>query len=60
MWLDGKLRILNADGTFLNANTGLDSWFTCAEAKALCDYSKGQKIVRHNGMRICEEVFLGI
>jgi hypothetical protein len=58
MWLDGKLRILNADKTFLNANTGLDSWFTRAEAKELCDYSKGQKIVRHNGMRICEEVFL--
>lgn len=58
MWLNGKLRILNADGTFLNANTGLDSWFTCEQAKALCDYSIGQRIFRHNGMQICEEVFL--
>ncbi len=59
-WLDYKLRILNSDGTILNANTDLNSWFSVNEARELCNYEIGQRIFRHNGERFCEEIFLGI
>lgn len=39
-----EYRIRNANGTFLNANTGLDSWFTYKKAKELVNYSIGQQI----------------
>lgn len=51
-----KYRILNADKTFLNAGTGLDSWFTLDEARKLVDYSKGQMIVEHDGVNVLWEV----
>ena len=49
-------RIQNEDGTFLNANTGLDSWFTLEEARNKVDYSIGQRIVEHDGVSILWEV----
>jgi hypothetical protein len=52
-----KYRILNPDHTFLNAGTGLDSWFTLEGARNLVDYDKGQSIVEHNGVSILWEVF---
>lgn len=50
-----KYRIQNSDKTFLNAGTGLDSWFTLESARKLVDYSAGQRIVEHNGMHIMWE-----
>lgn len=52
-----KYRIQNSNGTFLNAGTGLDSWFTLDAARKLVDYSKGQRIVEHDGINILWEVF---
>lgn len=37
-------RILNQNGTFLNAGTGLDSWFTLKIAREMVNYKKGQQI----------------
>ena len=38
-------RIKNSNGTYLNAGTGLNSWFNLSIARELVNYSKGQKIV---------------
>lgn len=38
-------RIKRANGTYLNAGTGLNSWFTLEKARATVDYSKSEKIV---------------
>ena len=38
-------RIKRANGTYLNAGTGLNSWFTLEKARPTVDYSKGEKIV---------------
>lgn len=38
-------RIKRANGTYLNAGTGLDSWFSLEKSRAIVDYSKGEKIV---------------
>ena len=38
-------RIKRANGTYLNAGTGLNSWFTLEKARSIVDYSKGEKIV---------------
>lgn len=52
-----KYRIQNEDGTFLNAGTGLDSWFTLEEARKQVNYEEGQRIVESNGVEILWEVF---
>jgi len=52
-----KYRIRNADQTFLNAGTGLDSWFTLEQARQIVDYAKGQQIVESDGVNILWEIF---
>ena len=49
-------RIQNADGTFLNAGTGIDSWFTLETARGIVNYDQGQKIVESDGINILWEV----
>jgi hypothetical protein len=51
-----KYRILNANNTYLNAGTGLNSWFDLETAKKLVNYLKGQKIVEHDGINILWEI----
>jgi len=43
-------RIQNADGTYLNAGTSLNSWFTIEQARQIVNRVLGQKIVYHTGM----------
>lgn len=43
--MKANYRIKNANGTYLNAGTGLNSWYTLEQSRGLVDYSKGQKIV---------------
>lgn len=50
-----KYRIQNQDGTFLNAGTDLNSWFTLEVARKTVDRSKGQRIVEHNGVHVMWE-----
>lgn len=50
-------RVQNENGTFLNAGTGLNSWFTLDEARAKVDYSRGQRIIESDGMNILWEAF---
>jgi hypothetical protein len=52
-----KYRIKKDDGTFLNAGTGENSWFTLDDARKLVDYSKGQIIVESDGMNELWEIF---
>jgi len=52
-----KYRILKADKRFLNAGTGLDSWFTLEQARQIVDYTKGQQIVESDGVNILWEAF---
>lgn len=52
-----KYRIQTKDGKFLNAGTGLDSWFTLDKARKLVDYNKGQRIIESDGVNILWEVF---
>lgn len=52
-----RFRIQNADGTILNAGTGLDSWFTLEKARELVCRDSGQRIVEHNGKDILWEIF---
>ena len=51
-----KYRILKADKRFLNAGTGLDSWFTLEQARKLVDYTTGQMIIESDGVNILWEV----
>jgi hypothetical protein len=51
-----KYRIQNDDGTFLNAGTGLDSWFNLDAARKLVRYDKGQRIVEHDGVNVLWEI----
>jgi hypothetical protein len=48
-------RIQNEDGTFHNAGTGEDSWFTLKDARNIVDYDKGQRIVEHDGVNVLWE-----
>lgn len=41
--MKAEYRIQNADGTFLNAGTGLDSWFTEEEVRKIV--KEGQKVL---------------
>lgn len=50
-------RIQNLNGTFLNAGTGRDSWFTLEKARLLVDYGAGQRIVESDGVNILWESF---
>lgn len=52
-----KYRIQNENGTFLNAGTGNDSWFTLEDARKLVNYEIGQRIIESNGVEILWEVF---
>ena len=52
-----KYRILTADRKFLNAGTGLDSWFTLEQARKIVNYEAGQQIVEHDGVNILWEIF---
>lgn len=45
-----KYKIRNANGTYLNNGTGLQSWFTIEEARKIVNYEIGQQIREHNGM----------
>lgn len=49
-------RIQNENGTFLNAGTGLDSWFTLEDARKLVNYEIGQRIIESDGVRILWEI----
>ena len=51
-----KYRIQKANGTFLNAGTGLNSWFTLEGARGLVNYSDGQRIVEHDGVSVLWEI----
>ena len=51
-----KYRIQNNDGSFYNAGTGLDSWFTLEQAKAIVNYEAGQRIVEHDGVNVLWEI----
>lgn len=52
-----KYRIQNENGTFLNAGTGEESWFTLEQARNIVDYNKGQRIVEHDGVNVLWETF---
>jgi len=49
-------RIENSDGTFLNAGTGLNSWFTLDEARKLVNRNIGQRIIETDGVRELWEI----
>lgn len=49
-------RIQNEDGTFLNANTGLDSWFSLEKARELVKYELGQRIIESDGVNVLWEI----
>ena len=51
-----KYRIRNQDGTYHNAGTGQDSWFTLEEARKIVDYKAGQMIVEHDGVNLLWEI----
>jgi hypothetical protein len=51
-----KYRIQNSNGTFLNAGTGLPSWFTLEDARKIVDYKKDQRIIESDGMNILWEI----
>lgn len=50
-------RIKNSNGTFLNAGTGLPSWFNLEQARKIVDYNKGQIIIESDGVNQLWEVF---
>lgn len=52
-----RYRIRKADGRFLNAGTGEDSWFTLEKARELVNYEKGETIVEHDGVNVLWEIF---
>lgn len=54
--MKAKYRIQNKNGTFLNAGTGNESWFTLEDARKLVNYNEGQRIVEHNGVNILWEI----
>jgi hypothetical protein len=50
-----KYRIKNKNGTFHNAGTGLDSWFTLEQAREIV--SEDQIIIESDGVNILWEIF---
>jgi hypothetical protein len=55
--MKASYRIQNSNGTYLNAGTDKESWFTLDAARLEVDYNKGQRIVEHNGMDVLWEAF---
>lgn len=51
-----KYKIKNADGTYLNNGTGMQSWFSLEEARKIVNYSIGQQIREHDGVNDLWEV----
>lgn len=51
-----KYRIQNENGSFLNAGTGLDSWFPLEVARKLVNYEVGQRIIESDGINVLWEV----
>ena len=45
-----EYRIKNIDGTYLNAGSGLNSWFTLDVARTIVNYSIGQQIRWQSGV----------
>lgn len=56
MKLENRYRIQNEDGTFMNAGTGLDSWFCLERARELVNYEIGQRIIESDGINVLWEV----
>jgi hypothetical protein len=54
--MKANYRILNTDGTYLNAGTGNDSWFFMREALDIVNESIGQIVVEHNGISVVCEI----
>ena len=54
--MESRYRIQNENGTFLNAGTGKDSWFTLEEAASTVQ--PGQRVVEHDGMDVLWEVMV--
>ena len=55
--MKSNYRIQTQDGKFINAGSGLNSWFFLAEARKKVNYSKGERIVEcDGGVRILWEV----
>lgn len=52
-----KYKIRNADGTYLNNGTGLQSWFTLEQARKIVNRSIGQQIREHDGLHDLWEIF---
>ncbi len=52
-----RFRIKNKNETFLNAGTGLDSWFTLEDARKIVNRQAGQIIIESNGVNILWEIF---
>ena len=50
-------RIQTKERKFLNAGTGIDSWFTLEDARKIVDYNEGQRIVESDGVNILWEIF---
>lgn len=55
--MKAKYRIRNENGTYLNAGTGLDSWFTLEQARKLVNREIGQIIIESDGVNVLWEVF---
>jgi hypothetical protein len=51
-----RYKIRNANGTYLNNGTGLQSWFTLEHARKIVNYSIGQQIREHDGVNDLWEV----
>jgi len=51
-----KYRILTADKRYVNAGTGLNSWFTLEQAREKVNREAGEIIVLHDGMNILGEI----
>jgi hypothetical protein len=52
-----RYRIQNQGGTFHNAGSGQDSWYTIEVARTTVNYSIGQRIEESDGVDILWEVF---
>lgn len=52
-----RYRIRKADGRFLNAGTGENSWFTLSQARTLVKYSEGEQIIESDGVNVLWETF---
>ena len=55
--MSSPYRIQKKDGTFLNAGTDFDSWFTLDKARKLVKYDEGQRIIESDGVHILWETF---